>query len=529
MERKQCLYEVLGVERSASAEEIRSAYRREALRWHPDKIQQSGISAGEATERFQAISSAWEVLGDPLERKWYDSHRSEILSSGDELSEFEFNLWSYFSPSAFSGYGDSRNGFYAVYSEVFGKISVQEQVFDRKFGSGSVREAPPFGGPTSSHSEVSAFYSFWSGFKTVKDYAWCDEYDVSEAPNRKVRRLMEEENRKIRKREQREFNDAVRQLAAFVKKRDKRVMEWKLEALRLAEEKEKEKKLRRQQQEVEKLKKVESYEEQEWSKVEEDYSVWEENQKAGRGGERQEFYCILCEKNFKSEKQWHNHEKSKKHIERASALKETLLEEDEKVRAKAQSVDEEEEHDEPVVAEPKVVEVIEAETPPQSPGADTSSESNADDDEESSILEAMLNSHRNRGNTDRAIESDESDSIVVDEVPVQNKDEWSKRKATSGKEAESEANAEEKDVANVMEELNSGETQQEAKSTKKKNRRKEKGKKPVEQKEVRKSGKSKAAAAVPSSTCEVCGRDFDSRNLLFKHVESSKHFALKQK
>lgn len=60
-------YEVLGVDRGASEEEIRRAYRNLARRYHPDVNKESG-----AAERFQEITEAHEVLSDPQKRKDYD-------------------------------------------------------------------------------------------------------------------------------------------------------------------------------------------------------------------------------------------------------------------------------------------------------------------------------------------------------------------------------------------------------------------------------------------------------------------------
>jgi molecular chaperone DnaJ len=60
-------YAVLGVERSASADEIRSAYRKLARQHHPDVSSQDG-----AAERFKEITQAYEVLSDPEKRQRYD-------------------------------------------------------------------------------------------------------------------------------------------------------------------------------------------------------------------------------------------------------------------------------------------------------------------------------------------------------------------------------------------------------------------------------------------------------------------------
>ncbi|MBI4338040.1 MAG: molecular chaperone DnaJ [Chloroflexi bacterium] len=60
-------YEVLEVTRDASEEEVRKAYRRLALEWHPDRNRNP-----EAAERFKEISEAYQVLSDPEKRRSYD-------------------------------------------------------------------------------------------------------------------------------------------------------------------------------------------------------------------------------------------------------------------------------------------------------------------------------------------------------------------------------------------------------------------------------------------------------------------------
>ena len=63
----KCHYEVLGVERNAPESDIKKAYRRLALKFHPDKNQDN---VEECTRLFNAVQQAYEVLSDPQERAW---------------------------------------------------------------------------------------------------------------------------------------------------------------------------------------------------------------------------------------------------------------------------------------------------------------------------------------------------------------------------------------------------------------------------------------------------------------------------
>src|SRR3989442_13449955 len=71
-------YGLLGVSRSATDEQIRSAYRKLARQYHPDVN-----SASDASERFKAITEAYEVLTDPQRRQRYDMFGSTTGGLGD--------------------------------------------------------------------------------------------------------------------------------------------------------------------------------------------------------------------------------------------------------------------------------------------------------------------------------------------------------------------------------------------------------------------------------------------------------------
>lgn len=67
MPTKRDYYEILGVDKSASKEAIKKAYRQLALKWHPDRNKSQ-----EATEKFKEINEAYEVLSDPKKKETYD-------------------------------------------------------------------------------------------------------------------------------------------------------------------------------------------------------------------------------------------------------------------------------------------------------------------------------------------------------------------------------------------------------------------------------------------------------------------------
>src|ERR1700741_5508023 len=78
MATKREYYEVLGVERKASTEDLKKAYRRLAVKYHPDK--NPGDSTAE--EKFKEIGEAYEVLRDPNKRAAYDQFGHAAFSTG---------------------------------------------------------------------------------------------------------------------------------------------------------------------------------------------------------------------------------------------------------------------------------------------------------------------------------------------------------------------------------------------------------------------------------------------------------------
>lgn len=221
-------YDVLELPHDASDEDVRRAYRKIALVWHPDK---NLHRPEEAHTRFQEIQNAYAVLSDRAERAWYDTHKDAILRGGssDDGGEGQLiNLFSYFTPSAFGEYDDSPTGFYTVYRKLFEQLAAEEQRFAGEGFHPADFSFPRFGSAD--------FYEFWGMYTSRMSFAWADEHNPNEAPNRYVRRAMEKENKKVRDAARRERSDEIRALANFVKRRDKRYMTAALDAKRKADE-----------------------------------------------------------------------------------------------------------------------------------------------------------------------------------------------------------------------------------------------------------------------------------------------------
>ncbi|XP_034717407.1 dnaJ homolog subfamily B member 6b isoform X8 [Etheostoma cragini] len=72
-------YQTLGVQKNATQEDIKKAYRKLALRWHPDK---NPDNKEEAEKRFKELSEAYEVLSDENKRSTYDRYGKDGLSAG---------------------------------------------------------------------------------------------------------------------------------------------------------------------------------------------------------------------------------------------------------------------------------------------------------------------------------------------------------------------------------------------------------------------------------------------------------------
>jgi molecular chaperone DnaJ len=104
--RKRDYYEVLTVEREATSDEIKSAYRKAALKWHPDRNPEN---KQEAEEKFRESTEAYSVLSDAQKRAAYDRFGHAGVSGGDGG----------FDASIFEGFQDIFGGMFG-FEDLFG-------------------------------------------------------------------------------------------------------------------------------------------------------------------------------------------------------------------------------------------------------------------------------------------------------------------------------------------------------------------------------------------------------------------------
>lgn len=111
-------YKILGLDKSANADQIRKAFRDLAKKYHPDKNPNNKSSE----EKFKQINEAYEVLKDPEKKKRYDelgSSWKNYADNGGRQSDFDWNQWANQSQSRSSSGGNFSDFFESIFGGGF--------------------------------------------------------------------------------------------------------------------------------------------------------------------------------------------------------------------------------------------------------------------------------------------------------------------------------------------------------------------------------------------------------------------------
>ncbi|THH16676.1 hypothetical protein EW146_g4023 [Bondarzewia mesenterica] len=364
-------YALLEVDESATGDEIRRSFRRLALIHHPDKNPEDSEGA---TKRFAALQQAYE------ERAWYDSHRASLVPEPDAETVFEDikkgatpprardrgltvrHLAPFLNPSIWTGFDDGENSFFTIYRNLFARLAHDEALYtDMAF--------PSFGDSTwtwtapSNDREMEAartFYRYWLNFATEKEFTWCDQWNVAEAPDRRVRRLMEKDNKKARDEARKEYNETIRSLVMFIRKRDPR---YKSHLARQA-------KLNSPSPSGP----TSGTTTPKRSALPTPTPAVAFGVGAGGGGAGdEEWECVACGKTFRSEASWDSHERSKKHLKAVEMLKREMEMEEEELGLGDEGEGEEVHGEDGGKMDGDANEEDVSKSPPPSPGRETGS------------------------------------------------------------------------------------------------------------------------------------------------------------
>lgn len=200
--KKQDHYAVLGltdIRHAASSNLIKSAYRQQVLKHHPDKRKAKGETVNRDEDYFTCITKAWETLGDAVKRRSYDSvdpYFDDEIPSSSEIGKKDF-------------------------FELFAKY------FELNSRWSESRTVPLLGGPDASREQVNEFYSFWYNFSSWREYSYEDEEAKESGQDRDERRWIEKQNKAVRAKKKKEEMARIRNLVDMAYNADPRIVKFK--------------------------------------------------------------------------------------------------------------------------------------------------------------------------------------------------------------------------------------------------------------------------------------------------------------
>lgn len=218
-------------------------------------------------------------------------------------------------------FNDEPTGFFGVLREKFEHLALEEETA-AEMAHLDCPVYSTFGASDDNYDTVvKPFYASWLSFATLKSFSWKDKYRLSDAPDRRVRRLMEKENKKCREEAIRDFNEAIRFLVTFVRKRDPRYIP------NTQTDNERQKHLRdaaasqAARSRAENQRNIGTYQGPDWTQSQDDDAHDDYFSEIEQDSEIEILECVVCNKTFKSIQQLEVHEKSKKHIKALQLLR----------------------------------------------------------------------------------------------------------------------------------------------------------------------------------------------------------------
>lgn len=468
----------------------------------------------------------------------YDNHRDQILrGSQTDYEDESLDVFQYFTAACYKGFGDDNNGFYATYAKVFDQLATEDIEFMES--PDEFEDIPKFGTATSDYETVvGPFYAYWQSYCTKKTYTWLCPHNITEIRDRRILREIEKETKKLAQKARKERNDEIRALVSFVRKRDKRVQEYK----KKLEERAEQNRIKQQQHRLAQLKKNQqeaaamqsnhqsvfntSDHEAQLREMEQAYgsdsdyddydeSDGNENENNEEDGAEEltldDLYCVACNKSFKNISSFENHESSKKHRENIEKLKKQMMHEEQKHLAESDddvsdcdlaNLDDEVEEEQSE---------IEVETKKKPNKKSKKSKSKAQhiqpqSDEEDADLEQVTKSM-----TDVNIGNISENDGWSDDAGRKNKKSKNKKASVKSK------------VKNIAPEpdTNGGEGS-EPSSNKKSNEKSTR--EATSDKSIANGGCDDGDSIIDvSHTCVTCQSKFDSKNKLFNHLKKTNH------
>ncbi|KAF9448619.1 DnaJ-domain-containing protein [Macrolepiota fuliginosa MF-IS2] len=531
-------YQLLEVEETATQDEIKRSFRRLALLHHPDKNHEN---IEEATKKFAEIQQAYEVLSDEQERAWYDSHKASLAPEPDAETVFEDvkrgappsrardrglterHLERFFDPTIWLNFGDGPDGFFTIYRNLFTRLQSEEAFID---GSS---EYPSFGystwtwSPQDKDAEAAKhFYTIWLNFSTEKDFAWSDKWNLSEAPDRRVRRLMEKENKKARDDSRKGYNETVRldplpkALVKFIRKRDPR---YKAHLAQQAEASQSKPAINGPKQDaaaaLRRAQASENYVDQDWQKVDTRHLHIDLEWAVAEGANEEEWECVVCNKTFRSEAAWDSHERSKKHLKEVERMEREMRKENEALGLEVEEVEEAELVEEAGVVTADVGTLEDTPEPPLSPTPSSKSQTNIPETPED-LSELPTRDASAEPEQTRAKKPKKKDGGAKATLAPLSKTERRALRRNQQVPSDGENGPEPNGVVHPEEMREKREALAPEQELSKRDKRR------VKQAKKTESTASKEAC-LPQIRCNVCNENFESKTKLFSHINETGH------